>query len=544
MPIYRWATFTAVGVFALAVGAPAANAQALSAAQKDAIGLTALMERLGLAAPTGLGVTVSQVEAPLTPLSNNYLPNAADSQLALDTIIPKTAGGTTSTHATGIAQAWYGTGGVSPGVSTIDVYNANNWQTDVLRLGAGLPPLVETRKVMNLSWVSGVSAASAEAQDAVRRLDMVAERDKVVVVAAVNNGAGTAVPAFPSSLYNGISVGLSSGASSGGYTTLDFGRAKPDIVVPASTTSTAAAWVSGAASLLIQTAGANSAAAQPTTIKAVMLAGATKREFDLKGSTPSTLDDWSHTATHPLDDRLGAGELNIDNSQRILSAGQQSASNLSEVALAGWDYAVASPSVLQEYFFSIPEGRVAQSVSIIATWNRHIEYSFAIPAKLTPTMADIDLVLSKSQGFDAGDPVQASISTVDNVEHIFVRGLTAGQYSIGIPTDQSWSYSLAWDVLLAVPGDATDDGIVDAADYTVWANHFLMTGATLDDGDFNGDGIVDAGDYTLWANNFSPAAAAPLAALAVPEPAGWLLLAAGLASLLLFGGVGRKLLRR
>jgi hypothetical protein len=51
-------------------------------------------------------------------------------------------------------------------------------------------------------------------------------------------------------------------------------------------------------------------------------------------------------------------------------------------------------------------------------------------------------------------------------------------------------------------GDANFDNIVDGGDYTIWADHYLETGATFEDGDFNQDGTVDGGDYTLWADNY------------------------------------------
>ncbi len=54
-----------------------------------------------------------------------------------------------------------------------------------------------------------------------------------------------------------------------------------------------------------------------------------------------------------------------------------------------------------------------------------------------------------------------------------------------------------------LPGDGTGDGVVDGADYTTWADNYLMPnrfGPTV--GDFNSDGIVDAADYTIWADNF------------------------------------------
>ena len=83
-------------------------------------------------------------------------------------------------------------------------------------------------------------------------------------------------------------------------------------------TSFSTAMVSSAVVLLRQAANLQGGAAvRPETLKAVLLAGATKEEFP----------GWSHTVTTPLDPVFGAGELEISNSWFIL-AGQGQAANL------------------------------------------------------------------------------------------------------------------------------------------------------------------------------------------------------------------------
>ena len=51
------------------------------------------------------------------------------------------------------------------------------------------------------------------------------------------------------------------------------------------------------------------------------------------------------------------------------------------------------------------------------------------------------------------------------------------------------------------------------ADYTIWADNYGATGATVDMGDFNGDGQVTDADYTVWADNYGATGGS------VPEPA-------------------------
>ncbi|MEM1028122.1 MAG: PEP-CTERM sorting domain-containing protein [Planctomycetota bacterium] len=68
----------------------------------------------------------------------------------------------------------------------------------------------------------------------------------------------------------------------------------------------------------------------------------------------------------------------------------------------------------------------------------------------------------------------------------------------------------------ALAGDYNGNGVVDAADYTVWADNF---GSMVDlDADGNGDGVVDAADYTVWADNFGTGAALSQGLVAIPEP--------------------------
>lgn len=69
-----------------------------------------------------------------------------------------------------------------------------------------------------------------------------------------------------------------------------------------------------------------------------------------------------------------------------------------------------------------------------------------------------------------------------------------------------------------VPGDYNSDGMVDAADYTLWRNQLGQVGVGLE-ADGNGDGFVDQQDYGIWKQNFgaaSPTALTP--PLSVPEP--------------------------
>ncbi|MEZ6098747.1 MAG: hypothetical protein R3E01_07240 [Pirellulaceae bacterium] len=85
--------------------------------------------------------------------------------------------------------------------------------------------------------------------------------------------------------------------------------------------------------------------------------------------------------------------------------------------------------------------------------------------------------------------------------------------------DQAWSDAVsAFSALLnpSIEGDYNSNGVVDAADYTVWKDSFGATDLLAADG--NENGIVDAADYTIWKDNFGRSQSG-LAGVGVPEPA-------------------------
>jgi len=98
------------------------------------------------------------------------------------------------------------------------------------------------------------------------------------------------------------------------------------------------------------------------------------------------------------------------------------------------------------------------------------------------------------------------------------------------------------DVVAALPGDYNFNGVVDAADYTVWRDSLGQNGAGLP-ADGNRNSMVDDLDYQVWVDHFGQTLDPGSGALgdhgAVPEPAAWLLVL-----LVLQRWVGRPTLRR
>ncbi len=102
------------------------------------------------------------------------------------------------------------------------------------------------------------------------------------------------------------------------------------------------------------------------------------------------------------------------------------------------------------------------------------------------------------------------------------------------------------DVPLA--GDYSGDGVVDAADYTVWRDSLGEQGAGLPaDGD--GDGEVTEADYVFWRERFGNIATSgsltrDVEPAAVPEPTGGVLVLLAVATAAWLGGGGRGPVRK
>ncbi len=428
-----------------------------STADKDAVGYSALLARLGPNMPTGAGIPVTLVEAVLTTGGTDYLPDPNHPEFAGKSIVDRTGGGTTSGHATTVGRNYFGLASFAPGITSVDVYRAESWLYEGgLQTQSALAPAVETARVQNHSWI-GTLGGTAVDVDALRRLDYLIQRDDVVVAAGVNNGATTTVPNLLASSYNAIAVGLSSGASSLGPTPIDVpGRAKPDIVAPAVFTSYSTPWVAGSAALLLDSANNSPAyanAQHSESVKAMLMAGTTR----------TGLAGWSHSSTQPLDLRYGAGQLNIDLAYRILTSGEQTSAANALAAPMGWDFDTIASGQSKLYFFDLANPSSAGLTGLL-TWNRQITLEAGDPATLTPSLANLDLKLYQASGFSLGALLEQSISTLDNVELVFLQNVTSGRYALevtrGIDGLGVWDYALAWH---AVPEPSTWAMLVSGA---------------------------------------------------------------------------------
>ncbi len=510
-----------------------------------AVGYDRLVNALGGSVPNGAGVPISIVEAGSVYFPDPAFPEFAAASDPLGQAIQfidgsGTAGTTFSAHATfNVGQYIFGnTVGLAQAANQVTVYQADHWLTNQLRYNTNQEPIAQPFKVQNHSWV-GTFGSSSSDQSALRRLDYLIETGEMTaVVGSNNNGAADLNVGHPNLLahsYNAIVAGRTDSRHSRGVTNSVYGpgRFRPDIVSSFNLTSTTTAQVSSAATLLRGVV-TGTDADRSETIKTMLMAGATKEEFngfDDPGTLAVDPRNWTHSATQPLDAIFGAGELNVFNSY-LMTVGGQHAGSTSEPAAAvtshGWDYQnrKADPTVGDIYYnFVVPDGSTAQELSIMLAWN--VKITDTSPgSNFTPTesLQNLDLALYDSTTAFLGTVLDQSISTVDNVEHIYQTNLGPGTYTLKVTGAANWDYGLAWrtSTLFDEPNaDFDGDGFVAGSDFLVWQRNLgKLVGALQTEGDADGDGDVDGEDLVLYQARAMPAPPMVAFALApVPEPA-------------------------
>lgn len=449
-----------------------AFAQGASADWKEDSGWSQLAGELGSAMPAGAGVAVLQAEANSVASPPDYLvqaggpaPFAGAGAYAGKTFHPQSGVGTAFGHAASVASHFYANdSGAAPGITQIHAFTAVDYMVN--RIFATGGPAVLAGRVHNHSWVGNFADPAHDAA-ATRRLDFMIARDRAVVVAGLRNDS--AMAGLLANTYHGITVGVRSGSHSLGGSNRDgAGRMKPDLVVNVGLTSHAAPVVSGFAAMLIEQAlsTADADADRPEVVKALLLAGASK----------DALPGWRRlTQAKPYDERFGAGEANIRHAWQILDAGRAPASAEIEARPRGWDYRVWNGASCW-YFFSIPPGALARTFSAALTWHRAIDLQ--ADAAL---LANLDLRLHPAENFSLeGQPVAQSVSAMDNVEHLFLRHLPAGQYALEVSgAGQAAAYALAWRAelgggpSLALRCESPTIWHLDAADLDPWVTYTI-----------------------------------------------------------------------
>jgi hypothetical protein len=229
---------------------------------------------------------------------------------------------------------------------------------------------------------------------------------------------------------------------------------------------------------------------------------------------------WTDTAAYsdvtiPLDEQLGAGELNAYRAVQQLAPGEYNPGN---VPMIGWDYHTIGEGQLNEYILSQPV--TANSyIAVTLAWDRNPQkiggnnYSYGDGffnyGTIDEVMDNLNLRILTADGTDI---VAASLSSEMNLEHIFFKFQNDGQYKIVVSSAggpvASQNYGLAWwygeSPPLALDGDYNGDGNVDPADLVMWRK--------------DPSGLGQGDDYDVWRENFSDGASSSFSLASVPEP--------------------------
>ena len=118
-------------------------------------------------------------------------------------------------------------------------------------------------------------------------------------------------------------------------------------------------------------------------------------------------------------------------------------------------------------------------------------------------------------GYQPAEGAQFLVMIADNITG---SGLTlAGANAANFEVDAIGGTLILTSLFTGLGGDYNEDGVVDAADYTVWADSMGQASAGLAaDGD--GNGVIEQADYDLWKTHFGNTTASGSEADHVPEP--------------------------
>jgi hypothetical protein len=357
--------------------------------------------------------------------------------------------------------------------------NGNSFFTDTwVRNGVGYA-VDQGANIINLSLNFFAPTSSGNSQ-----LDLMIDwaayaRGISTTIAAgnISGGNGSQAVRGPGSAYNGITVGRTTADLSKVHTdsavayTAD-GRMKPDVVAPGSGltlanddwegvasdwdtglngTSFAAPHVAGLLAQLLDAGTTLGYSTNPLVVKAAIMNSAGKSVLDRSFNpwAPASVANVAGvtTVSQPLDTDSGAGLIN-----GLATAEQYLAGELSPgfVASIGWDLNAVAGGQFVDYIID-PGLAAGSALTATLTWHRHVGLSDngngAVDAGdtffLEQALSNLNLQVLRN-----GTLVAQSVSTVDNVEHLFFDIDRSARYTLRVigatVGGGSEQFALAW----------------------------------------------------------------------------------------------------
>lgn len=261
-------------------------------------------------------------------------------------------------------------------------------------------------------------------------------------------------------------------------------------------------------------------------------------------------DDWSFNV-----DTSTAGTHSATLQVTTSSQGAANASFLDAISIDVLDHGNASFNPLTDENIRLIEfGQVTVGSEILtdsfqlfnleqaAGYTADLDFTGSFPSGDADRLsADFDLFTGLAAG-EASNHMQVSFDTSELGTFATSYSLFVSDEAIPGASTEVLTLVLTGEVIQDVlTGDYNLDGMVDAADYTVWRNSLGLEVASGTMADGNGSGVIDLGDYQLWKQNFGSTNAANLTVVQVPE-SGSAMICAGL--LMSYLAVNRKVRMR
>lgn len=204
--------------------------------------------------------------------------------------------------------------------------------------------------------------------------------------------------------------------------------------------------VAGAGALLQQWGGYHGMDTSHETMRAVMVNSVNKVDGVL-GMTQTITDrqsmDWLSSEAYtdptiPLDDQMGAGQLDVSRAMIQYDAGEQGPGVVTNI---GWDkHAALTEGAYVDYTFE-EALEAGDFISATLAWDRPVyfadngvlgDYDSGLDGFAGLPLDNLDLYLMRSGDTETGQALWESISQVDSLEHIFWQAPEAGDYKLRV----------------------------------------------------------------------------------------------------------------
>ena len=369
---------------------------------------------------------------------------------------------------------------------------ANSFSTDAWIVNGVGFALSNGANLLNLSLGYFNSNTSGNSRLSLMADYVVSQLHIPMVVSAGNAGnAANHLPQGPGEAFDVISAASTQSSlynkivSSSSYGPTTDGRTKPDLAAPGDQINTASSnwetqadfqlWsgtsfaspnIAAIMAAQMEYGATHALSRDPLVLKATLLNSAEKvsnRTNAAWAPNASTVTGFL-TVTSPLDSQSGAGQIDGLKLYDQYSPGEMSPG---DVAATGWD--LATVSGISSLVYHVGMLAAGSTLAATLTWNRKVGWTdngngrldSADSFALLETLDNLDLSILRN-----GSLVARSISTLDNLEHLYLTGILEGDYSLRVNRlsggGTSEEFGLAW-AGTAVPEPASAGLLLAAA---------------------------------------------------------------------------------